>query len=457
VRKFVLVKVKKTRIGFPRYRKPLERVKVDSEAHSLYLERRRFLKMGLAGASALGAAAMLSGIVRAPSSTELVLNDDHIRMKGEVADPSLLDGMIWYRSDLGRLRFSPDGVSAKSVAHTDDGGAPSDADYLVGTANAGLSAEIVVGTTPGGELGGTWGSPTVDATHSGTAHHAQLHAAAHVPAGGDVLQATQTNIVFGRDSAGAGAMEEITAAALLTMLGAYANVVLQAFITPGANTYTPTSGMKHCLVISTGGGGGGGGGDASGAANVGAGAGGGAGGTCTERFTAADIGPSQTVTIGAAGAAGSTSGGAGGSGGNTTFGALHTATGGVGGNGSGNAAKRAQTTSGGAGGIPTAGLLNITGGDGSNGFAFLTLDATDTNVVSIACGGQGGASYWGGGGRGGQNAQDAAAADSTAGSEAGQAGKAYGSGGGGGVVLNTATGVAGGAGVAGACLVIEFV
>lgn len=41
------------------------------------------------------------------------------------------------------------------------GGAPTDADYLVGTANAGLSAEIVVGTTPGGQLGGTWGSPDV--------------------------------------------------------------------------------------------------------------------------------------------------------------------------------------------------------------------------------------------------------------------------------------------------------
>jgi len=48
--------------------------------------------------------------------------------------------------------------------------APDDADYLVGTAQAGLSAEIVVGTTPGGELGGTWASPTVDATHSGTSH-----------------------------------------------------------------------------------------------------------------------------------------------------------------------------------------------------------------------------------------------------------------------------------------------
>ena len=56
-------------------------------------------------------------------------------------------------------------------------GAPTDADYLVGTSQPGLSAEIVVGTTPGGELGGTWSSPTVDATHSGSTHAAAQAAA----------------------------------------------------------------------------------------------------------------------------------------------------------------------------------------------------------------------------------------------------------------------------------------
>jgi hypothetical protein len=45
-----------------------------------------------------------------------------------------------------------------------------DATYLVTTAHAGLSAEIVVGATPGGELGGSWAAPTVDATHAGSAH-----------------------------------------------------------------------------------------------------------------------------------------------------------------------------------------------------------------------------------------------------------------------------------------------
>lgn len=49
-------------------------------------------------------------------------------------------------------------------------GAPSTVDYLVGTANATLTSEIVVGTTPGGELGGTWPTPTVDTTHSGSSH-----------------------------------------------------------------------------------------------------------------------------------------------------------------------------------------------------------------------------------------------------------------------------------------------
>jgi len=43
------------------------------------------------------------------------------------------------------------------------GGAPTDVNYLVGTADATLTNEIVVGTTPGGELGGTWASPTIDA------------------------------------------------------------------------------------------------------------------------------------------------------------------------------------------------------------------------------------------------------------------------------------------------------
>lgn len=66
-------------------------------------------------------------------------------------------------------------------------GAPTTVDYLTGTADGTLSAEIVVGTTPGGELGGTWASPTVDSVHSGTAHS---DATSHSHAAGDSSKAS---------------------------------------------------------------------------------------------------------------------------------------------------------------------------------------------------------------------------------------------------------------------------
>lgn len=85
----------------------------------------------------------------------------------------------------GKITDVADGVDPTDAANvsqiTGGGGAPTTADYLVGTTQAGLSAEIVVGTTPGGELGGTWASPTVDATHSGSTH-AAVQAAAEATA-----------------------------------------------------------------------------------------------------------------------------------------------------------------------------------------------------------------------------------------------------------------------------------
>lgn len=276
---------------------------------------------------------------------------------------------------------------------------------------------------------------------------------------GDLTLTTSmaTSRILGRVTAGTGVTEELTAAQTLTLLGAFSVLNVQVFTTPGANTYTPTSGMKYVLAITTGAGGGGGGADAAAAADVGAGSGGGAGGTAIEFFTAATIGASQTCTVGTGGTAGSgTNGTNGGTGGDTTFGALHTGVGGAGGTGSGNAAKNVQALRGGAGGVPTGGTANITGGDGHGSTAILTIDATDGNEVAFANGGNGGASWWGSGGRGGANAQDGTAADSTAGSQAGTVGAAPGAGGGGGAVLNTATGVDGGAGANGICMVIEF-
>lgn len=80
---------------------------------------------------------------------------------------------------------------ARHAGDLDDDGhdvnadAPDNATYLVTTAHAGLSAEVVVGATPGGELGGTWASPTVDATHSGSAHLALGTTGSTAAAGND--------------------------------------------------------------------------------------------------------------------------------------------------------------------------------------------------------------------------------------------------------------------------------
>lgn len=75
------------------------------------------------------------------------------------------------------------------------GGAPDDVNYLVGTASGDLSAEIVVGTTPGGELGNTWASPTVDTTHSGSSH-ASIQSAAEATAAAALAahEADTTNV-----------------------------------------------------------------------------------------------------------------------------------------------------------------------------------------------------------------------------------------------------------------------
>jgi hypothetical protein len=111
--------------------------------------------------------------------------------------------------DYGRsLLDTTDAADARALLGISGTPAPSTADYLVGTAQAGLSAEIVVGTTPGGELGGTWPSPTVDTTHSGSSHAATQAAAeataaaalaAHVAAGGGMDHEHIDAIAFSGD------------------------------------------------------------------------------------------------------------------------------------------------------------------------------------------------------------------------------------------------------------------
>lgn len=103
------------------------------------------------------------------------------------------------------------------------------------------------------------------------------------------------------------------------------SVNVQRFTSSG--TYTPTSGMKFCIVEGYSGGSGSQPGYSSGGA-VGSGAGN-AGGYFVGLYTTAQIGASQAVTIGGGGAAGTTASPTGKVGSNTVFGSLGTAYGGV--------------------------------------------------------------------------------------------------------------------------------
>lgn len=141
-------------------------------------------------------------------------------------------------------------------------------------------------------------------------------------------------------------------------LAAAAGASLQVFTASG--TYTPTAGKTTFLVFATGGGGGGN-----------SGGGGGAGGTALRIYTAAEMGVSAAVTIGA--------GGSGGGGEQTSF----------------DPAGTGLTIIGG-GGVWTGGTTPGAGGGASN--SQLAIDG-QPGIGSLA----GGASFWAGGrGRGGQ-------------------------------------------------------
>jgi len=104
-------------------------------------------------------------------------------------------------------------------------------------------------------------------------------------------------------------------------------------------TWTKPLGAKIVIVEIIGGGGGGGGGASLATAVVAKGGGGGGGGAyANAQFNAADLGPTEAVTIGGGGAGGNAglagaAGGSGGIGGNSSFGAWITAFGGGGGAG----------------------------------------------------------------------------------------------------------------------------
>jgi hypothetical protein len=209
--------------------------------------------------------------------------------------------------------------------------------------------------------------------------------------------------------------------------GGIQSVKSQVFTASG--TYTPSAGMAYASVRLIGGGGGGGG---SAASNTGAG-GGGAGGAAEGILTAATIGASQVVTIGAGGSGGASGNHTGNAGGVTSLGSLLTGNGGSGGLG---AANTNTSVTGGAGGTASGGDIQYTGAYGGNG-------GGQNSVLGFAYGGSGASGIFGGGGGGGN-----------AGTSPPTAGVSYGAGGGG--ASSSSGNTAGAAGSGGVVIVTEF-
>lgn len=172
-------------------------------------------------------------------------------------------------------------------------------------------------------------------------------------------------------------------AAMRSTLQVPGNVLVRVFNTTG--TYTPTSGLKFCVIECQGPGGGGGG--VVGAASTSRGGGGGGAGSYSRiAASAATIGASQPITVGTPGSG--VSGADGTDAGNVSLGSICSALGGKGGkvnNGTGFGMP-------GDGGAPGVGTIAFAGGSGGQGST-----ANTTSVIPMS--GSGGPGFFGGGGR----------------------------------------------------------
>lgn len=284
----------------------------------------------------------------------------------------------------------------------------------------------VIGDSSGIQFAGTPGTSTLTATLANIPNSSLAHSSITLVAG------TGISITTSPVSLGGSTTISTTAS-----LSAFNQVVITQFLTSG--TYTPTAGMKYCIIELVGAGGGGGGSANTASGTNSSGNGGGAGGYARQAFAAATIGVSQTVTIGAGGAAGSNSGGNGGNGGTTSVGVLISATGGTGGtsNGVGDHSEGV----GGVGGVGT-GTLSLTGMAGGAGYSY-----NIATVVNFAQGGYGGSTVFGAGGL---------TSIDSGGGGVGTAG-AKGGGGSGASSQGGNSGVVGGAGGDGYVVITEFI
>jgi len=223
----------------------------------------------------------------------------------------------------------------------------------------------------------------------------------------------------------------------LPMGGAVRVLHAQVFTTLGAQTYTPSAGLVFAIMEAQGGGGAGGGANNANAAQGYTGCGGDSGCYSKSFATAATIGASQTVTIGAGGTPGAAGANPGGNGGQTSIGSLCIAPGGFGGQPCSNAGFGLHTTPNAAG---TGNMVALPSRCGGPAY-YATAYSTASYALQM---GWGADSMFGGGGIGGWNAGT------------GNTGTGYGSGGGGGSWVTTVNTAAGGAGRQGIAVITEF-
>lgn len=211
-------------------------------------------------------------------------------------------------------------------------------------------------------------------------------------------------------------------------------VVIQEFTADG--TYTPTSGMVYCIVEAVGAGGGGGGVVSSTASTINGAGGGGSGSYSRSVLTAAQVGTSLAVDIGALGTGGTAGNNNGVAGAATTLGStIVVANGGSGGTG----AAAGGGAAGGAAGTLGTGTMRVVGQIGATG-ATSSIITTSPRVF----GGEGGRSFFSPGAR-------------SVISSAGAAATGYGGGGGGASSVNADGDKAGGNGAPGYIVITEFV
>jgi len=265
-------------------------------------------------------------------------------------------------------------------------------------------------------------------------------AAGSINAGGTSLVRTAGNVTAG--SSGAGVLVNFTGGAIDCMgnfpaakLTALLRTVKKQVFT-SSGTYTPSAGMIYCQIECQGGGGGGGG-IAGNVSYLGGGAGGGAGGYSRLLATAATVGASKAVTIGAGGAGG-TGNVFGSAGGTTSVGSLCVANGGSGGGGS---AGTNSNPTGSQGGVAGTGDIAAPGGSGLNGAGF------NNTTSGNAPGGNGANSVFGSGGIGAMTGPGVANGNNASG---------YGAGGSGAIGYGTASNATGGAGAPGIVIITEF-